>query len=720
MVILYITTKKTKKIQENFDETSKIEQLIDTSKIKRSSIENLMLITNLDVIKENEHDRFPDKHLLILGKNLNKVEDVYFGDLKGIILESQELDNMTEIRVLPPNFSKFTKMKDQKEFEDIEIKLKIDDPVDDEPRNVIFSNQETINFNEDIEYAMVDQVSTPNAGTLVIENPKELDTTTSKKVKLTFKINYKKTLDGNINTNPLKMKLNDKEYKLNLDFIKDDTENEEGKKEFSIIVNARDLSKIKYNIDTNKNFEENFIIRTGVKKLSDLSISNMTLEYLHDDINILLPTGLFYRFDYTTSGENLLELDPNSWNIFLSDRLERSDVLITEDVRKFYQDIKNLTSPPPAEKIIIVLKVGDLKVDKVNGDDTILRMSWKTPPAINNFRFAFLINVVANASNDKFSIKDEQISFEKESFDFPTNKLTPGNEYTVQVSTYRTDKREVVDNSEPVVFRYVPPNFDDYHSHLFDPVTKRFKTELTQEKPELIKSYYQLLAANKIKALNEMNQAESHIKNEAQCMEGNLNQLMNNTSNDAFDDNLRDQLNSNAEAERAVYEGKQNEQNDTIERVRQKVAELEKLQGKIKKVQNTNIKRVTSQKDGTDLSVKKLSNGKFLVGMNKGCLAVNKSGDYNYIPCNIFDKRQYFDIESIENNDEYNNLLLMNLNSKLAAEQRVEYPFQILKPEKSTKCVHMNDKKIQIKPCDDDESIRFTSHFYQNDKCEAE
>ena len=42
--------------------------------------------------------------------------------------------------------------------------------------------------------------------------------------------------------------------------------------------------------------------------------------------------------------------------------------------------------------------------------------------------------------------------------------------------------------------------------------------------------------------LNQMNQAETHIKAEAQCMDGNLNQLMNNSSNDAFDDNLRDQL----------------------------------------------------------------------------------------------------------------------------------------------------------------------------------
>ena len=82
-----------------------------------------------------------------------------------------------------------------------------------------------------------------------------------------------------------------------------------------------------------------------------------------------------------------------------------------------------------------MLKVSDVKVESVEGDDTILRMSWVTPEAINNFRFAFLINVIPKDSKDRFKIVDEQISFEKESFDFPTTKLTPGNEYTFQVST---------------------------------------------------------------------------------------------------------------------------------------------------------------------------------------------------------------------------------------------------------------------------------------------
>ena len=84
---------------------------------------------------------------------------------------------------------------------------------------------------------------------------------------------------------------------------------------------------------------------------------------------------------------------------------------------KSFTDIRDLTFPPPAEEEKIILKVADVKVDKVEGDDTILRMTWKTPP-INNFRFAFLINVLPKDATDKFNISDEQVSFEKETFEF--------------------------------------------------------------------------------------------------------------------------------------------------------------------------------------------------------------------------------------------------------------------------------------------------------------
>ena len=195
LVILFITSKIQKKdnLQENFVQ-EEVEELIDTTGIQDSAINNLMLITKLDIEKPNVHPKFPDKHLIIEGTNLEKVTDVFFGDLRGIRLGEPEINgNKTTIRVMPPNFSKFTKMKKKEEFENIEIKLKIDDPVDGDTRDVKFNdaNGETLTFGEDMPYASVDDVS-PNRGILIVNEELKLDTTETKKVKFTFNVEIPK------------------------------------------------------------------------------------------------------------------------------------------------------------------------------------------------------------------------------------------------------------------------------------------------------------------------------------------------------------------------------------------------------------------------------------------------------------------------------------------------------------------------------------------------
>jgi hypothetical protein len=708
-------------LQENFEEPPPplVNQLIDTTKIKQESINKLMLITKLDIVAQNQYTPFPDKHLLIEGTKLEKVEDVYFGDLKGIILENKVINNIHQIRVLPPNFTKYTRMLESQEFENIEIKLKIDDPVDDTSRELKFNPiDNTLTLTTDVIYTS-DSAATDglNNGTFEIVTtpalPKlQLDTTTNKKAKLTFKVAVVKQAGKTLEDGNMNIKINNTEYLISLDFLSDiaQTKTHHTHNEiYTLFVDASNFDDIKYNIRTNKLFEE-------TDGLTSVIIKEMKLEYLHDDINMLLPTGLFYRFNFVTSGTNPLDIDSNSWNIHLSDKLENPDILLSDDVKNFYEDITELTTEPPAPPDeIINFKVENVEVNNVENDDTILRITWTKPVAANNYRFAFIINVMPMSDNDSFMIKDEQISFEKEVFDFSTAKLTPGNNYKIQLSTYRTDKQEVIELSEIVEHKYRPPNFDEYHSHIFDPVTKEFKTELTKENPELLRTYYQLLAANKIKMAGEMSNAQQHINEEAKCVEGNLGQLQSTSSEDVFDDNLKDLLNKNADGESAVFRNKQSHQDVQMERVKEKISELESLQGKIKKVQNTNIKSITSVKDGTDLAVKKMSNGKFMVGLNDGCLAVNKQGKYNYVPCNIFDKKQFFDLDSIENVDEYNNLLLMNLNSKISPSVDVKYPFYTLKPNKSNKCVHLDNKEIKIKPCNDEETIRYTGHFSNKD-----
>lgn len=724
LCVIIIFTKNQKKVtnqEEPFVES--IGELIDTSMIKEDSLNTKMLITRLDVIKVGEDPNFPNKHLLIEGTNLDKLKEVFFGDLRGIILQNESLENRKRrLKVLPPNFAKYTKMKDAKEFENIELKLKIDDPVDEEPRVIKFKNLEndgTLLINQDYVYNRADSGSDgDNSGLLNVVNPMELKDETFRKVKFTFKIEAERNNIMELKSKDIKLKLDGKEYILNMDFLKKSpaaTSIFTRDKPYTIFYDSKNVNNVKFNFDTNKLFEAN--TKDGNLELARLLIKDMKMEYLHDDINVLYPTGLFYRFDYVTSGDSLLDIDSKSWNIYLGEKLDNPDILLTDDVRKFYEDIRDLTtepSAPPAEKV--VLDVSNVRVSKVEDDDTIMRMTWEIPEAVNTYTFAFLINILPKMGNDRFNIKNEQVAFNKNKFEFPTSKLIPGNEYTFQVLTYSNLNQKVMGESDMGTFKYIPPSFDDYHSHLFDPMTRKFKTELTQEQPELIKTYYQLLAANKIKMSGEMSAAERHIAEEAECSMGNLSQMNDNTSNDAFDENLKDLLSKNADEEKTIFSSKQYLQDERIDRINQKVSELEKIQGKVNNSRDTNIKRITSLKDGTDLAVKKMSNGKFMVGMNKGCLATDNTGNYNYVPCNMFDKKQYFDLESIKNTDEYNNLLLMNLQPQLSEDMNVEYPFYVLKPNKSNKCVHLEDKQIKIKPCNDEESIRYTGHF-SNSEC---
>jgi hypothetical protein len=735
LCVIIIFTKTQKKAlppvptEEPFVEN--IGELIDISMIKEKSVKSKLLITRLDVVGAGEDANFPNKHLLIEGTNLDKLEDVYFGDLKGIILQNENIEKnesieknekgLKRIKVLPPNFSKYTKMKDAKEFENIEIKLKIDDPVDETPRVIKFKDLEndgTLVLEGDRVYNAADSGSEgDNSGLLKVANAMELPDESFRKVKISFKLGIERNNLTRLRKENLKLKLNDKEYLLNMDFIQEIPEDESvvtRNKVYTIFFDSKDVNNIKFNLHTNEIFEKN---KTGAdSNLAKIILKDMKMEYLHDDINVLYPTGLFYRFDYVTAGNNLIDIDASSWNIYLGEKLDNRDILLTDDVRKFYEDIKDITSQSQSPAVGLILYVSDVRVSKVKDDDTIMRMIWTIPKEVNNYRFAFLINVLPKAGNERFSIKNEQIAFNKNKFDFPTNKLVPGNEYTFQVQTYRSDKQEVVAESDIGTFKYIPPSFDDYHSHLFDPVTRKFKTELTQEQPELIKTYYQLLAANKIKMSGEMAAAGKHISEEAECSLGNLNQINDNTSNDAFDENLKDLLSKNADEEKTIFSSKQLQQEEQIERINQKVSELERIQGKVNNNRDTKIKRITSIKDGTNLAVKKMSNGKFMVGLNQGCLATNNMGNYNYVKCNMFDKKQYFDLESIKNTDEYNNLLLMNLQPQLSEEMNVDYPFYVLKPNKSNKCVHLDNKQIKIKPCNDEESIRYIGHF-TNSEC---
>ena len=694
IVIIITKLKSSKVIKEDFqEELIQMKALQDYAEIKKQEdLEKLPLITKIDVVKTNKDPKYPNKHLMLEGINLKKIENVYFGPLKGYIInkdngdleESENTITNSEgkeikyniIRIIPPDFVKFNKALKPKDYDNIEIKLELkDEGLNHE--NIADENKDLKLSENNKEY----KIKIKNGEFKSIED----------KGKILLKFKITSTSEKSI----YEFKINGNSYKINKDKL--------------IQLKIR-----------NKNNPITFQV-LDLGKNETINVEDIKIYNTSDDIEVLFPTGLFYRFDYATSGESLTDKDADSWSVFLNKRInsyaqgasnKEKDFVLTKDINIMYKDIQNIITPPEVKNETVNFDVTDLNYEEL---ETTIKIKWKIPKVVNNYRFAFLISI--RSVRGTFIYKKEQVPYNKNFYEFPTNKLVAGEKYEYSIQTYRTDKRKTVGNAGPKKFIFNPPDFDSYHSHLIDMETGKFKTRLNKDNADLIKTYYHLLEKNKSNMRGNMNNLEEHVGLEGKCMEEKLKQL-NTSSYDNFDKTINQNLKVDKEGD-ILYNEKQVKQDNKIMRINQKIKELEKVQGKLKTKQDTNIKKLTSLNDGTKLAVKKINNNKFMVGLNQGCISVDKMGNYSNIPCNIFDKKQFFELDSIENDDEYNNLLSMNLQPKLRLEEKVDYPFTILKPNKSTKCVHIDNKSLQIKPCTDDKSIRYTSHFY-NDKCKSD
>lgn len=207
-----------------------------------------------------------------------------------------------------------------------------------------------------------------------------------------------------------------------------------------------------------------------------------------------------------------------------------------------------------------------------------------------------------------------------------------------------------------------------------------------------------------------------NIQASSKCLANNLNKINNNGTKDKYDNAFEELLKKEQEEEKAIFRIKQQEQEEDLGRINTKIAKLEKLQGKVKDTQDSKIKSLKSMSDGTNLSLINLNNNKRLVKLNQGCLTRKPNGEYGYIPCNLLDKEQYFNLSQVKNVDEYNNLMMMNNNTPIDKDDSIEYPFYILQPEHSQKCVNVENKELSIKQCSNDNTIRFTGNFV-NQNC---
>lgn len=499
---------------------------------------------------------------------------------------------------------------------------------------------------------------------------------------------------------------------------------------------------------------------TDIFKNISVDLKNVEVKLINDETNVLIPTGLYLKpgLNTITTGSEGIKYDTKSWYLELKKKQnEKSSggYKLVDSVSQFYKDTLNIITPPveaPVEAPVepVSYKVRDFS-HKRNSDTREYEFTWKPPTALekeanlDNFFYYFTFEPTSGDPKDnfKYSVKvpimkeqppTKTKSVKKEysnKISFSYDRLLPLNsyKYSFMVSTNRPQIK-ILDDSQTDSIDFKPDGLDDYHTHLFDPKTGKFKldkinqNEIRSKQPELMQTYYQMVAYNQRVAEDEIRNSQLNMADSTKCVKGHTDQFMYGDMGSAFTQNLNKFLTAHNLKEGPEFKDNQNKQEEQIENIQKKLEELEEHHGKKVSLHDLQINTLKSLQDGSLIRIEEIAGEKKLIKLNEGCVAYNKNlqygarDDYGYVPCNLLDTEQHFTLNKINNLDEYNFLLSSNLKPRidLNEDNKFQYPFYTIQPTDSVKCVNIEDGKFQIRPCEDNKSIKFQG-FFNKDEC---
>lgn len=695
--------------------------------------ENQLKFTKIEVLKaDSKLNPLKKKLIYIEGQNLNKIKEVFFGDIQGLIVNRERNDASDDeinilsnlynglplknydisniMYILPPDFMKYKDVIGEKELENIEMKFLIQ-------QTKIVDNPDDINYTKDIK--------------LTSEENKQLDILINNKP--TNSIYRNKFLKAKVQIN-LRAKTNME------DTIFVHLKNSQNFNNTVSFNSKDDFNTISLIVDMN-----NFIIPPLILSSDSnitLGVEDVVIDYMFDDINILYPTGLFYR-----AGMDSISLDDNqevnfspglspgitdntidNWKLYISeDGSANIDGIVnaSDEIRVFHDNIKNLIQPTPPPREDPTEKFAakfEIEIDKNDSDQ--IKVEWDIPEGVDNHIYTFMFNFspTSGKENDTFTIKNERIAFDKSSYLFSSKRLFPMAKYNASMKTLRQDNGELLAEVKKD-FIYIPENFKKYHSHLFNGDKFEFKNlyrdgKLDYDNAEMVRTYFELSEYNKMKAQDDLLNTERKLKDIVSCSQDKLHGIKSGDDS-TYSSTLNDEEKKILENENVIFNKKSEEIDRKIQKINLKLKDLEKLKNIKKHNDDLQIRSLKSINDNTVINMEVVDDNHKLVKINNNCLSFTKNrlkDDYGLKACNLFDNEQYFVLNEINNLDEYNNLLAMNLSPIIEdPNEKIDFPFYVLQPLNSTKCVSIENSNVSIKPCNSDKSGRFKGYINNNE-----
>ena len=223
---------------------------------------------------------------------------------------------------------------------------------------------------------------------------------------------------------------------------------------------------------------------------------------------------MFYKFN---SLEEVLE-DSEAWNIYLDSGTDRLRKFENTEVQTFYENMKKIidknykVEDEKVDKDIPTYDPINLELNEDENNDSLMILSWNKPTKNLNNDFTYVFNLTPiDEKENQFKIINKKIPFEDEKYVFSNDLMVPTDKYKVSLSVYNYPNKKILGEMVKDDYMYKPLDINKYHSHILDDNGK-FNTKITESNPELVQTYFELTAFNKMKTQDNLMATKDHIE----------------------------------------------------------------------------------------------------------------------------------------------------------------------------------------------------------------
>ena len=415
-----------------------------------------------------------------------------------------------------------------------------------------------------------------------------------------------------------------------------------------------------------------------------------------DTMNYRRPTYSTVDFSINIKKDAVLLIEKQEKDVELI-KDEIVDVTDFDDVDSFTLMVRSILTEIKKDFRLIIKKKNYKYLSPVL--ENLLRNLYnrsKNQVGENQRKVKQVINIILNLVN---KVKDGSIDDINDLLDTNVNDYQFPNEILQEnFSNYNTMNPNIIEHFD-----------SDYHKHTAD---GRINFDLQWGNPLLKENEgrydeYSLLndvsKTNVMKSYDKMNnvlkKASNMVNNFAVGMEAKMNNYNSLKVEKSTDQAVNQLDNTIQDMSSANYEEKEQQQRIKLNRITDKVKELEKIQNKAYVGDSKEFNTIKSFGDGQILSIKNMKNDIYNVLLNGECLSYNKRNDVQILPCNS-SKDQQFKLNNITDMNQYNNVITGNDQEPVGEFDGVSYPFSMVNPVlHKSQCLTLNGNSVGLKDC---------------------